>query len=154
VGSRIASSAWLLVGGIVATCSGGKRDNAPAASGVSSAAATAGAAPNSGAGLLVQKGCPECHAISALGIKAQADVGPDLTLAYSDVQTRYGVTLEEFLPNPTGTMQLVFSQMTHLTSAERDSVVRLLKALQAEHDAHQKSLNPSSQRRDVRAPPE
>lgn len=84
------------------------------------------------AALFVQKGCPQCHTISALGIKSNAEVGPDLTAAYADVQTRFGVKLEEFLPNPTGTMQMVLTSMIHLTPAERDSVIHILKQLHEE----------------------
>ena len=59
------------------------------------------------AALFVQKGCPQCHTISALGVKSPAEIGPDLTFAYSDVQSRFNMKLEEFLKNPTGTMQVV-----------------------------------------------
>lgn len=88
------------------------------------------------AALFVQKGCPQCHTISALGIKSNAEVGPDLTLAYTDVKSRFGVSLEQFLPNPTGTMQMVLSQMIKLSPAERDSVIHILKGLHEEQEAH------------------
>ena len=84
------------------------------------------------AALFVQKGCPQCHSISALGIKSTAEVGPDLTTAYADVRTRFGVSLEEFVANPTGTMQMVLSSMIQLSPAERDSVVHVLKQLHEE----------------------
>ena len=82
--------------------------------------------------LFMEKGCPNCHSISALGIKSGTDAGPDLTLAYADVQSRFGVKLEEFLPNPTGTMQMVLSSMIKLSPAERDSVIHILKRLHDE----------------------
>ena len=47
--------------------------------------------------IFLQRGCSECHAISALQVRASKDVGPDLTYAYGDVVTRYGVDLESFL---------------------------------------------------------
>jgi mono/diheme cytochrome c family protein len=84
------------------------------------------------AALFLQKGCPQCHTISALGIKSTAEVGPDLTTAYADVRTRFGVSLEEFVANPTGTMQMVLSSMIQLSPAERDSVVHVLKQLHEE----------------------
>ena len=84
------------------------------------------------AALFVQKGGPQCHTISALGIKSTAEVGPDLTTAYADVRSRFGVSLEEFVVNPTGTMQLVLSSMIQLSPAERDSVVHILKQLHEE----------------------
>lgn len=87
------------------------------------------------AALFLQKGCPNCHSITALGVKSSSEVGPDLSLAYQDVQQRFGVKLEEFLPNPTGTMQMVLSQLITLTPAERDSIVHMLKQLH-EEDHH------------------
>ena len=84
------------------------------------------------AALFMQKGCPQCQTISALGIKSVAEVGPDLTNAYTDVQSRFGIKLEQFLPNPTGTMQMVLSTMIQLSPAERDSVIHILKQLQEE----------------------
>jgi hypothetical protein len=81
------------------------------------------------AALFLRKGCPTCHSITGVGIKSSSEIGPDLTLAYTDVQDRFGVTLEEFLPNPTGTMQMVLSQLITLTPVERDSVIHILKQL-------------------------
>lgn len=86
------------------------------------------------AALFLEKGCPQCHSISALGVKSPNDIGPDLTAAYSDVQSRFGVKLEEFLPNPTGTMQMVLGQMIKLTPAERDSILHVLTRL---HEAQE-----------------
>jgi len=90
------------------------------------------------AALFLEKRCPQCHTISALGIKSAAEVGPDLTLAYADVQSRFGVKLEQFLPNPTGTMQVVLSTMIQLSPAERDSVIHILKQLHEEQEATSK----------------
>ena len=89
------------------------------------------------AAIFVQKGCPQCHSISALGIKSQAEVGPDLTGAYEEVRTRFGVKLEDFLAAPTGTMQIVFSSMIQLTPAERDSIIGILKLLHEQHEARE-----------------
>jgi hypothetical protein len=74
------------------------------------------------AALFVRKGCPQCHSISALGVKSPAEIGPDLTIAYTD-------ELEEFLKNPTGTMQVVLSSQIKLSPEERDSVIHILKEL-------------------------
>ena len=78
------------------------------------------------------KGCPQCHSISALGVKSPAEVGPDLTLAYEDVQTRFGMSLEQFLANPTGTMQVVLSAQISLSPAERDSIHDILEDIHHE----------------------
>lgn len=85
--------------------------------------------------LFARLGCNDCHAVSALGVRAVHDVGPDLTFAYSDVVTRYGVNLETFLANPTGVMRLMLGAHLELTVADRDSVVAILKALHVEQRA-------------------
>lgn len=92
------------------------------------------------AALFLEKGCGQCHSISALGVKSPNEIGPDLTLAYTDVRTRFGVELEEFLHNPTGTMQIVLGQLIKLSPAERDSVIHILKRL---HEAGEEPGKPS-----------
>jgi hypothetical protein len=87
------------------------------------------------AALFVSVGCNDCHAVSALGVKAAADVGPDLTYAYADVVTRYGVNLETFLAHPTGIMRLMLGAHLELTVAERNAIIRVLKQLHEEHRA-------------------
>jgi hypothetical protein len=42
--------------------------------------------------------------------------------------------LEDFLKNPTGTMQIVLSSQIKLSSAERDSIVEILKDLHEESE--------------------
>ena len=81
------------------------------------------------AALFVRKGCPQCHSISALGVKSPAELGPDLTFAYTDVQSRFNMKLDEFLKNPTGTMQVVLSSQIKLSPEERDSVIHILTEL-------------------------
>jgi hypothetical protein len=85
------------------------------------------------AAIFLNQGCPQCHSISALGVKSPAEIGPDLTLAYQDVQTRFSMPLEEFLHNPTGTMQVVLSSQIQLSTAERDSIIHILKELHEEN---------------------
>jgi hypothetical protein len=105
----------------VAACGGGERKSVPD-SGMPMATvhgtpvASLPDASDPRAALFVRKGCPQCHSISALGVKSPAEIGPDLTYAYSDVQNRFNMKLEEFLHNPTGTMQMVLSSQIKLTS--------------------------------------
>lgn len=73
------------------------------------------------------KGCTECHTISTFGLESQNKSGPDLAEAYTDVQKRFGTSLENFLKNPTGTMQMVLSSKIKLTDDEKRKVVELLK---------------------------
>ena len=86
------------------------------------------------AALFLRKGCPNCHSISAVGIKSSVDAGPDLALAYEDVKSRFGVPLEQFLPNPTGTMQMVLGSIIKLTPEERDSLIHMIKQMHEEQE--------------------
>lgn len=81
------------------------------------------------AAIFLQRGCNECHAISALRVGATKDVGPDLTYAYGDVVNRYGVNLETFLDHPSGVMRLMLASHLHLSAADRDSILQILKGL-------------------------
>jgi cytochrome c551/c552 len=75
----------------------------------------------------VRKTCFICHSVTSLGVESATNIGPDLALAYSDVQSRFGRTLEDFLKAPTGTMSVVLSTQIHLTDAEKAQAIALLK---------------------------
>jgi len=121
---------------IVAAC--GKDKGAPPPA----AAATTYTYTDPRGEIFARKGCPQCHTISALGIKSPAEIGPDLTLAYADVQTRFGLKLDQFLAAPTGTMQVVLSSMIKLTPAERDSIIHILKELHEEREERSEGHTP------------
>jgi cytochrome c2 len=80
----------------------------------------------------VRKGCFICHDVSVFGIESAAKIGPDLSIAVSDVQSRFGRKLEDFLAQPTGTMAVVLSTQIHLSDAER------AEAIQKLHQAYEK----------------
>jgi uncharacterized membrane protein YdjX (TVP38/TMEM64 family) len=105
--------------------------------------------PDPRARLFVQRGCTECHPISALRVTAAKDVGPDLTFAYGDVVVRYEVTLESFLENPSGVMRLMLAAHLRLSKADRDSMVATLKRLYAEHRADDEAGAPAPARRPI-----
>ncbi|HXG97919.1 MAG TPA: hypothetical protein VNJ06_12530 [Gemmatimonadales bacterium] len=115
------------------------------------AAQTRVAAPNPRARLFVARGCSECHAIDPLKVKARTDVGPELSSAYVDVPTRYGVTLERFFDEPLGIMRLILAEHVQLGRTDSDSLVRLFRDLYAEHLARLDSLNRRA--RPARGPP-
>ena len=75
----------------------------------------------------VKKNCFVCHSVSALGIDAAAQIGPDLSFAVTDVQSRFGRTLDDFLARPTGTMEVVLSTMIILTDAERKEAIEKIR---------------------------
>lgn len=93
--------------------------------------------------IFVERGCRDCHAISALKLKASADVGPDLTYAYGDVLQRYGLNLEAFMANPPGVMRMMLASHIRLSVADRDSLVRILRALYEERRADAETGVPS-----------
>lgn len=103
--------------------------------------------------LFVRRGCTGCHAIAGLGVRAAADVGPDLTFAYADVLVRYGVNLESFLGNPTGVMRLMLASHLHLSVAERDSMLHVLRRLYEERRADMDPRIPSLPPGKAAAPP-
>jgi len=121
----------LLLGVLAAACGGQQepKQGSGATPSPDVVVATTPASSDPRAALFLEKGCQQCHSISALGVKSAAEVGPDLSFAYGDVKNRFNVSLEEFLPHPTGTMQVVLSQMITLSPAERDSIVHILKRL-------------------------
>ena len=120
----------LLLVFLVAACGGEKGSAAQPATPPAAGVTTSDARGQ----IFVQKGCPQCHSISAFGIKSPAEIGPDLTGAYEDVQARFGLKLDQFLATPTGTMQVVLSSMIKLTPAERDSIFHILKGLHEERE--------------------
>ena len=81
----------------------------------------------------VKTGCFVCHSISALGVKSPAQIGPDLSTAVEDVQSRFGRTLDDFLREPTGTMQVVLSRQIVLTPEEKAVAIGKLREAFAEH---------------------
>lgn len=87
----------------------------------------------------VKKGCFVCHSVTTLGIESAAKIGPDLSEAVTDVQSRFGRTLDDFLKAPTGTMAVVLATQIQLTDAEKLEAIEKLKI------AYQKKQEQSSQ---------
>jgi len=78
-------------------------------------------------GWFVQTGCFVCHSISALGVKSPAQIGPDLSNAVEDVQSRFGRTIDDFLREPTGTMSVVLSRQIILTPEQKAIAIGKLR---------------------------
>jgi cbb3-type cytochrome oxidase cytochrome c subunit len=81
----------------------------------------------------VKTGCFVCHSISALGVKSPAQIGPDLSTAVEDTQTRFGRTVDDFLREPTGTMAVVLSRQIVLNPEQKATAVGKLREAFAEH---------------------
>mgnify|MGYP000868173597 FL=1 len=75
----------------------------------------------------VSTGCFVCHSISVFGVKSPAQIGPDLSNAVEDVQSRFGRTLDDFLEAPTGTMSVVLSRQIVLTPEQKQIAVQKLR---------------------------
>jgi len=82
----------------------------------------------------VRTGCFSCHAVSVYDVKPLAPVGPDLSIAVEEVRSRFGRSIEEFMNEPTGTMQLVFNELIKLTPEQKAEALRQLHAGFAEHE--------------------
>jgi hypothetical protein len=67
------------------------------------------------------------------GVKSPANIGPDLSNAVEDVQSRFGRTIDDFLREPTGTMAVVLSRQIILTPADKDTAVAKLREAFAEY---------------------
>lgn len=86
----------------------------------------------------VKTGCFVCHSIAALGVKSPAQIGPDLSTAVEDTQTRFGRTVDDFLSAPTGTMSVVLSRQIILSREQKAEAVQKLREAFAEHQRQQK----------------
>lgn len=84
----------------------------------------------------VNTGCFVCHSVSALGVRSAAQIGPDLSTAVEDVQSRFGRTLDDFLRAPTGTMSVVLSRQIVLTPEQKAVAVQKLREA---FEIHQKN---------------
>jgi hypothetical protein len=81
----------------------------------------------------VKTGCFVCHSVSAFGVKSPAQIGPDLSSAVEDVQSRFGRTIDDFLAAPTGTMSVVLTRQIILTPEQKQEAIRNLRSAFAEH---------------------
>jgi hypothetical protein len=72
-------------------------------------------------------------------VKSPAQIGPDLSTAVEDTQTRFGRTVDDFLREPTGTMSVVLSRQIVLSPAEKEVAVEKLREAYAEHQKKQAS---------------
>jgi hypothetical protein len=91
-------------------------------------------------GWFVQTGCFVCHSISVLGVKSPAQIGPDLSNAVEDVQSRFGRTIDDFLREPSGTMAVVLSRQIILTPEQKAVAIGKLREAFAEYQK-QKAQN-------------
>jgi cytochrome c2 len=77
----------------------------------------------------VEHSCFICHSVKAFDIKSPTEKGPDLSYAPDDVRARFSKTVEEFLFNPTGTMQIILESQIILSDEEKwEAINKIMKA--------------------------
>ena len=77
----------------------------------------------------VQNSCFVCHSVKAFEIESPTNKGPDLSYAPDDVRARFSKTLEEFIFNPTGTMQIIFESQIVLSDEQKwEAINKIIKA--------------------------
>jgi cytochrome c2 len=77
----------------------------------------------------VENSCFVCHSIEAYDIKSPTDKGPDLSWAPDDVRNRFNKTVEEFVFNPTGTMEIILGSQIVLSDEQKwEAVNKIMKA--------------------------
>jgi len=91
-----------------------------------------------------QSGCTACHSVSAHNILNMAALGPDLSTAVEDVPRRFGVTLDEFLRTPTGTMAMVLSSRIPMTDEQRTLAIERLKEAYRKHQESTVVMRPTA----------
>jgi hypothetical protein len=62
-------------------------------------------------------------------------MGPDLSTAVEDVQSRFGKTIDEFWSEPVGTMMMVRSDLIKLSPEETAVALEKLKTAFADYKA-------------------
>ena len=77
--------------------------------------------------IFVQRGCVQCHSVKALNIQGGA-VGPDLSKAYTEVEAKHGIPIEQFLRKPNSAVMSGVLGNKPLTDEEYNAVLTALKA--------------------------
>lgn len=77
--------------------------------------------------ILAQKTCMSCHAVSEYG-SGGGEQGPDLTspMMGSYIQEKYGISLREYLDNPSSAVMAPILENLKLTDEEKDKIAALL----------------------------
>jgi mono/diheme cytochrome c family protein len=77
--------------------------------------------------IFIQRGCVQCHSVKALNIQGGA-VGPDLSKAYAEVQSKHGISIQDFLKKPNSAVMSGVLGDKPLTDEEYNAVLAGLKA--------------------------
>jgi cytochrome c551/c552 len=94
----------------------------------------------------VKAGCAACHAIAALGVRSVSQIGPDLSPAVDEVRNRFGLSVEDFLAAPTGTMAVVLSRQIILNREQKAAAAEQLHVASQEYQRQQTPARPPARR--------
>lgn len=77
--------------------------------------------------ILAQKTCMSCHGVSEYG-SGGGEQGPDLTspMMGTYIQEKYGISLREYLDNPSSSIMAPILENLKLTDEEKDKIAELL----------------------------
>jgi mono/diheme cytochrome c family protein len=70
--------------------------------------------------------CLSCHAVDSLGVPG-GNTGPDLSIAYTEVEGKHGKDLDSFLEEPTSAVMATVIEDNPLTDEEREAIIEVLK---------------------------
>lgn len=74
--------------------------------------------------------CLSCHSVDSLNLKG-GEAGPDLSTIYSQIEDKRGVTLDEFLQNPSSAVMSSVIGGNPLSDEEREQIVNALQEASA-----------------------
>lgn len=75
---------------------------------------------------LVRNGCTGCHAVGSIGLDG-ATTGPDLSNAYSTVESKHGKPIDEYLQEPTSAVMSSVIGGNPLSEEELEAVLTALQ---------------------------
>lgn len=91
-----------------------------------SATATPATTPAESDNILSKRGCLGCHSVAALNLKG-GQIGPDLSHAYVEVESKHSMPIEDFLKKPNSAVMSGVLGNNPLTDDQRKQVLELLK---------------------------
>lgn len=75
---------------------------------------------------LSRNGCLSCHSVESIDAIG-GNSGPDLSKAFKEAQDKHGVTLDEFLQEPTSAVMSTVIGDNPLDAEEREQIIEALK---------------------------
>jgi len=93
----------------------------------------------------VEQQCFLCHSVNVFNVFAATDIAPDLSRSAENVRRRLGISVEQFLKNPIGTMAAVLGTQISLTDEEKVRAAELLEQANEKYYELQRSAELNNQ---------